>query len=401
MNGYYHFYINSEEPLVKQLRRMVHKHPEMVILLDLQGQVLESSRSASLYTLQLATDGYLPLTEHIQTSLNTGPLRFAWTVGDLSCELTLSPFRGHHNEQYILASLENILGAEKYLPPAETAPTVTHQPEARLDLELIPLPCCLVDQDLILYETNQLDLAFFRCENKEMLITNFAQMFPLYQPNGEPSLEAAKVAVARCLAGETVEIGWIFKDNHDENIPSQIVLVKLNDTQVLVYKHDLRRLNEYYVLKRQLDAVIYDDESSGSRTGQYFIEQVTQWMKWYQIGQVRRFEILLIKINHFERILAEHGQDIADKVLKITASRIDYVVPEGSFVSRLKGEIFGTIAEEVIIEAVADRITKNIKGRTFSVDGIKLPVTVTTKALVLPVSPKELETYLMSRLEDM
>lgn len=100
----------------------------------------------------------------------------------------------------------------------------------RLVMEHSPTPTVVVDLETGRFtDGNASALAFFGVDFPTLLQRAPADFSPEYQPNGLPSTEAAKQALARTLDGETPSFEWIHQNVHGDEIPALVHLARLPD----------------------------------------------------------------------------------------------------------------------------------------------------------------------------
>ena len=100
----------------------------------------------------------------------------------------------------------------------------------------------------------------------------------------------------------------------------------------------------------------------------------------------RRFAVLFIDVDEFKRVNDTHGHDIGDRLLQITAQRLQASIRGGDTASRRGGDEFVILALEAdgpSAAALADRIGDSV-AQMSDVDGVSLTVTASIGVALYP-----------------
>ena len=114
---------------------------------------------------------------------------------------------------------------------------------ARLMFEAMPLPCDLWDKKAKLMSCNREVLKMFGVKNLKEYEEHFSEFSPDYQPNGRLSKELMDEAIKKALQDGYRRFEWLHKKADGEQIPCEIVLMRLEykgEYVIVVYKYDLR-----------------------------------------------------------------------------------------------------------------------------------------------------------------
>jgi two-component system, cell cycle response regulator len=101
----------------------------------------------------------------------------------------------------------------------------------------------------------------------------------------------------------------------------------------------------------------------------------------------RELAVLMLDLDRFKSVNDLHGHQVGDAVLAEVAERVRAEVREVDIVARYGGEEFVVVLPETGREGAghtADRICQSMRGRSFEVGSLALPVTVSIGVAVFP-----------------
>lgn len=113
--------------------------------------------------------------------------------------------------------------------------------------------------------------------------------------------------------------------------------------------------------------------------------------------QHTRFGILFLDLDNFKQINDAHGHQSGDLLLKLVADRLRMSVRSDDTVSRVGGDEFVVVAENVgrvgSLESLASKIKENLS-RDFRVDNQEIDLSVSIGAVLYPSDGTRLETLM-------
>ncbi|MGL6194961.1 MAG: ATP-binding protein, partial [Thermoguttaceae bacterium] len=114
----------------------------------------------------------------------------------------------------------------------------------RLMQEGVPLTCGLFNERLEMFDCNQRTVDFFGLGTKEATCGRILELFPQFQPNGEPSMELAQKELLGAFESGYRQLEWFFQLESGEQVPAEVTLVRLmydNQPILAAYTRDLRK----------------------------------------------------------------------------------------------------------------------------------------------------------------
>ncbi len=152
-------------------------------------------------------------------------------------EVTLT--RVQSGDRKILVACNRDLTKEKKMQ-AEVA----HANERiRILFDTTPLCCTMLDNEFRAIDCNQEAVKMFGMSSKEEYLTNFATIFPEFQPNGILSSDFFRGKVAEAFKKGRVRFEGLARNMQGEEIPIEVIFIPLlmNDiTTIAGYARDLR-----------------------------------------------------------------------------------------------------------------------------------------------------------------
>ena len=112
-------------------------------------------------------------------------------------------------------------------------------------LEAAPFSIMIWDKNNCMIDCNQTAVSLFGMRDVNDVIERFDETAPEYQPGGSKSLDVALAAVKKALDEGYYRLEFMHRNTKDENIPTEIILVRVNfngEINVLAYANDLREL---------------------------------------------------------------------------------------------------------------------------------------------------------------
>jgi signal transduction histidine kinase/DNA-binding response OmpR family regulator len=183
--------------------------------------------------------------EYIRKTFDEGYQKFEWLHRKLSgelipCEITL--VRVKYRKEY------NVCGYTRDLRDVKSMITKIRESDecAQVLLDTTPLSCFMIDNTFEILECNQEIVRLFELEHKNEFIDNVNRFFPEYQPDGELSVKKYYKFINKAFADGYCNFDWVYLNNSDEQIPTEVSLVRVKFRGVYVvagYIRDLRELN--------------------------------------------------------------------------------------------------------------------------------------------------------------
>lgn len=140
------------------------------------------------------------------------------------------------------------------------------------------------------------------------------------------------------------------------------------------------RTEELNLANRELELVARTDKLTNLPNRRAFDEHIK-----IAFARLRReftpFAILLVDADHFKKVNDTHGHDVGDVVLRELAVVIKASIREVDFPSRIGGEEFSVLINNVTdgeAAAVAERLRRAVEQFTFDKSGAKLSLTVSS-----------------------
>ncbi len=168
-------------------------------------------------------------------------------------------------------------------------------------------------------------------------------------------------------------------------------LAKSNELERLV----LERTGQLHVANLQLEHASQTDSVTALRNHRYLANQIPVDLAYYEREQARSGStdsallFALVEIDHFERLLAEHGARAGDRVLKQFAQAMPRLVRIGDYVVRESHEHFLLVFRPVPrqhLPTIAERIRRCVAEHVFELgDGLPLPLTCSIGLTEYPV----------------
>ena len=112
-----------------------------------------------------------------------------------------------------------------------------------LILDAMPFMCNLWDRDLNMFGCNEEITRLFDLEDKKEYEDNFTAFSPVYQPDGQLSIEKAGAAIREAFDKGKCVMEWMHQKRDGTPIPAEITLVRVahdDDYVVCAYMRDLR-----------------------------------------------------------------------------------------------------------------------------------------------------------------
>ncbi|MCL1854962.1 MAG: PAS domain-containing protein [Clostridia bacterium] len=180
--------------------------------------------------------------ECIREAFRSGRMVFEWMHQDsagepIPVEVTLVRIR--KNDGFMVVGYIRDLREDKKM----MAETAAANERTKLMLDATPFCCHFFDEHYNLIDCNLEALHLFGIPDKQTYLDSFYQLLPERQPDGAPSVAAAKELIRKAFEKGHVTCEWMHQDVHGEAIPSEVTLVRVKHGDgniVLGYVHDLR-----------------------------------------------------------------------------------------------------------------------------------------------------------------
>jgi len=259
----------------------------------------------------------------------------------------------------------------------------------RILIESAPSSCILLSEDYEIVGCNQNAVSLFGVACKQdMLDMQIIDLLPEYQRDTQLSADYVS-----CMIKDVKNEGNIKRFLCARDVKGNLLYLEANCIRITVFEKPyiishLRKLGEDCVgcvnlkdntmLLQKLEVLAYTDALTGAYNRRYFMECAE---KEFQkcVKDDKPFSIILLDIDFFKSVNDRHGHAVGDEVLKIIAARMCNVLKRDTIVARYGGEEFAVLLPNVGIDAaenVAWRINNAIQQQQFSVDGLKIPITI-------------------------
>ncbi|MCL2708165.1 MAG: MCP four helix bundle domain-containing protein, partial [Defluviitaleaceae bacterium] len=116
----------------------------------------------------------------------------------------------------------------------------------RILLDTSPVACRLFNKKYEIFECNGASIKLFQLRDKQEFMADYYNFSPEYQPDGQSSLEKAKLLLDRVFAGEELVVDWLHQLSDGTLLPSEITLrlARYGGEEVVAgYTRDLREQN--------------------------------------------------------------------------------------------------------------------------------------------------------------
>jgi len=160
---------------------------------------------------------------------------------------------------------------------------------------------------------------------------------------------------------------------------------------------------EHRQTKEQMEYLAYHDPLTGLANRRYFVEWVTK-----SLSRAKRAKtgigFLVIDLNDFKEINDTLGHDVGDAVLEYVGKRIEGSVREGDFVTRMGGDEFCIVAENVGDRKDLDVLAKKLMdglGGTVTLLGQELTISAGIGLSLFPEDGEDLRMVMKTADEAM
>ena len=136
-------------------------------------------------------------------------------------------------------------------------------------------------------------------------------------------------------------------------------------------------LAEAEELKRRYQHLSIIDELTGIHNRRFFFPEAHAALA-SAVRHRQPYSILMVDLDHFKQINDQHGHDMGDKVLQVTAALLKGQTREGDIVARFGGEEFVMALPNTDLEGaklLADRILHSLRSLAFNAVGTAVRVT--------------------------
>jgi signal transduction histidine kinase/CheY-like chemotaxis protein/HPt (histidine-containing phosphotransfer) domain-containing protein len=183
--------------------------------------------------------------EYIRKAFDEGYQKFEWLHRRLSgelipCEITL--VRVKYRKEY------NVCGYTRDLRDVKSMITKIRESDecAQVLFDTTPLSCFMIDNAFKILECNHEIVRLFELEHKSEFIDNIYRFFPEYQSDGGLSVKKFSEFINKAFEDGYCNFDWSYLNNSDEQIPTEVSLVRVKFRGVYAvagYIRDLRELN--------------------------------------------------------------------------------------------------------------------------------------------------------------
>ena len=242
---------------------------------------------------------------------------------------------------------------------------------ASLLMEASPISYVLVDEDLCLVDCNSEAMRFFACSDKQHLLDNYWERFmPKTQPDGQNSLEKAKLLSAKSIPGKLNTFVWDYLSLYGEIIPAEISLTQFvyrDKKYVIAYIYDLRNIKRMEKNIKQLETEvdkIYFDALTGIHNRRFFEERLQRL-----INSLSRsgsyLSLMMVDVDFFKKYNDTYGHHEGDRCLKAIADILAQSVSRvDDFVARFGGEEFVLVLPNSDMDgakAIAEKLLESVQ----------------------------------------
>ncbi|MAK62156.1 MAG: PleD family two-component system response regulator [Ponticaulis sp.] len=162
------------------------------------------------------------------------------------------------------------------------------------------------------------------------------------------------------------------------------VIMRPIDTEELSarVRTQVRKKRSLDAIRKRLDEsmeLAITDQLTGLFNRRHMMKQLGQYLKRANTGGPP-VSVFIADIDHFKRVNDTYGHDVGDEVLQEFAARIKDNVRPGDIPCRQGGEEFVVIMPDTtgdLASAAAERLRRNIAGKSFSVDRDRRSLDVT------------------------
>ncbi len=144
-------------------------------------------------------------------------------------------------------------------------------------------------------------------------------------------------------------------------------------------------------LHAEIEKLATTDGLTGLYNHRLFQEKLTE-----ELRRLNRYaepsSLMLTDIDFFKKINDTYGHPVGDMVLKNVAGIIRETIRDIDVAARYGGEEFAVILPRTDAEGakkIAERLRKNVMGRTFSADGVSFKITISIGIAVAPIDAKD------------
>lgn len=184
-------------------------------------------------------------------------------------------------------------------------------------------------------------------------------------------------------------------EGHFETIKTPM---KNEDGEIIGVLGVARDINERKKKEKQLEISANYDNLTGLANRALFMDRLQELLKKRHI-EGRQHSLLFIDLDHFKEINDTIGHSAGDEVLIETAKRITKSVRKGDAVSRLGGDEFTVLLENIRskdeVQNIAEKILQTLR-KPFYVQGHELHITVSIGISISPddtITPDTLLQY--------
>ena len=175
----------------------------------------------------------------------------------------------------------------------------------------------------------------------------------------------------------TVMLGMILIYFIERKFSKTILL--LEETNNSLEKKITQRTKDIEEEKGKLDYQAHYDFLTDIPNRNKFYSEIQQWIK-NDIDNSLQFSLLFIDLDRFKRVNDSLGHDAGDNVLKVIARRIQNIIPNEAFFSRISGDEF------TLLLAHGDDISKVEKMAKTLIEEIEVPIILKNHTLYLSAS---------------
>jgi len=203
--------------------------------------------------------------EKLKKAFDEGYQKFEWLHRKLNgelipCEITL--IRVKYRKEF------NVCGYTHDMRDIKAMITKMRESDecALVLFNTTPLSCFMIDNTFKIIECNQEIIKLFELEHKSEFIDNINRFFPEYQPDGELSIEKFSKYINKAFEEGYCNFDWTYLNTSNENIPTEVSLVRVKFRGVYAVAGYIRDLRELYTMIAEMRRVEIAEGSSKAKS---------------------------------------------------------------------------------------------------------------------------------------
>ena len=245
----------------------------------------------------------------------------------------------------------------------------------------VEVAIAIVNEDGNYVDFNEAYLKMMGFPAREQLFQSHpAVLSPEHQPNGKVSMDMAKEMIQMALEKGKYEFDWTHKRPDGNEFLSHIVLDQIdfdNQKCLRAVIHDISETQRLERIVQERTNELEHLSKTDRLTGLYNRERLEEILKQEQYRADRyqsSFALVLLDIDHFQRVNEEYGHDTGDRILVEFSELLKDFCREADSVCRWGGEQFMVLLPESNLDGaylMADNLRSRIQSHDFSgIDGL-------------------------------